>query len=228
MIDFDSLIITLKQFLSDPVNNLLVATILGLLPTVIDKLQRKTKQIFWDFKSATLQASNLSATGKLKVSYKKSGKRSYKTATDGLSICRFTFWNGGRDTILDTNISSVEPLLLYFGDECEILEIRPVFYSNQSVQVQQVSENTIELSFEYIEAKQGAVFDVVYTGDIIHPYLYGVIKSGKVKKKSMSPPEVSLSNTPRMYLLMGWMKPHQRVVFMRWLSTIGVILITVL
>ena len=226
MIDFNSIFQAIKQFLSDPLNNLLVATILGLIPTAIDKLQRKTKHIYWDFKNATLQASNLNATGKLKVSYRKSGKRSYKNTTKGLSICRFTFWNSGKETILDSDVSSSEPLYLYFGDESEILEIRSISRSNQSVQIQQISKDTIQLLFEYIENKQGAVFDVVYTGENIRPHLYGVVKSGKVKKRTMSPPEITISATPKMYLLMGWMKPHQQLIFLRWTSTIGVILIT--
>ncbi len=223
MIDINAIIQTVKQFLSDPLNNIVVATILGLIPTVIDKLQRRTKQIFWDFKNATLQASNLNATGKLRVSYKKNGKRSYKNATKGLSICRFTFWNGGKETILDSDISSSEYLYLYFGEGSEILEIRDISRSNQSVQYQQVSENGIRLSFEYIEDKQGAVFDVVYTGENVKPHLYGVIKGGKVKKKVMTPPE---ADTPRLYILMGWMKPARRIIFLRWMSTLGTIAIT--
>lgn len=223
MIDFNSITQAIKDFLSDPLNNLVVATILGLIPTIIGKFQSRTKQVFWDFKNATLQASNLNATGNLRVSYKKNGKRSYKIATKGLSICRFTFWSNSRETILDSDISSSEPLFLYFDEGCEILEIREISRSNQSIQFQQVSENAVNLSFEYLESKQGAVLDVVYAGVDIRPRVYGVIKSGKVRKKSMSPPVISMSATPKMYLLMGWMKPAHQVIFLRWLSTIGAI-----
>ncbi len=225
MSDINTIIQAIKQFLSDPLNNLVVATLLGLSPTIIGKLQRKTKRIFWDAKNTTLQAGNLNATGNLRVSYKKEGKRSYKNATKGLSICRFNFWNGNKATILDTDISSSEYLFLYFGEEHEILEIREISSSNQSVQFQQVSKNGIDISFEYIKENQGAVFDVVYTGESITPHLYGVIKSGKVMKKSMTPPEISMATTPKMYFFMGWMKPAHQVIFLRWLSTIGVILI---
>jgi hypothetical protein len=216
----ESIIQAIRQYLSDPLVNLAAASILGLIPTLIDKLQKRINQIWWDSKSTSLQAGNFSATGNLRVTYKKSGKRSYKNATEGLSICRFVFWNSGKETLLDNNISSVEPLILYFGDNREILEIREVSSSNPSISFQLVPPNQIYISFEYLESKQGTVFDVIHTGESIRPYLAGKIKGGKINRKLMAPIEVSMSATPRLYLLIGWLKPAQRILVVRWFSTI--------
>ena len=220
----ESFIQTIRQYLSDPLVNLIAASILGLIPTFIDKLQKRINQIWWDSKSAFLQASNFSATGNLRIAYKKSGRRSYKNTTEGLSLCRFIFWNSGKDTLLDNNISSIEPLVLYFGENREILEIREISSSNPSVKFEVVSSNQIYISFEYLESKEGAVFDVIHTGDNIKPYLAGKIKGGKISRKLMSPIEISPA-TPRLYLLLGWLKPAQQIIVVRWFSTIFSILL---
>jgi hypothetical protein len=219
----ENIIQIIRQYLSDPLVNLIAATILGFIPTIIDRLQRRVKQIWWGAKSVSLPASNFAATGNLRVKYKKSGQRSFVDATKGLSICRFVFWNNGKETILDNNISSHEPLILHFGNEREVLEIRELHYSNPSINIQKISPHHISVNFEYLENKQGAVFDIIHSGEKVTPYLAGKIKGGKVNRKLVTFPEISMSATPKLYLLMGWMKPAQQVVAMRWFSTVATI-----
>jgi len=210
----ESIMQAIRQYLNDPLISLIVATIFGaMIQAVIDRLQKKMKQIWWSAKGVSV------------LPYQESNRQSYKSTMNGLSIYRFVFWNNSEEIILNNDISSVEPLMLYFGDERKILEIRDISFSNPSIKFKIISSNQIEILFEYLENKQGATFDVIYTGKSVKPYFAGVIKGGKIINKSVSPLKLSMSTTPKLYLLLGWIKPAQQVLVIRWFSTIFSILI---
>lgn len=215
---------TLREYLGDPVINLVAALLLGALASILtDRLQKRVKRIWWGIKIKTLDTTFFSATNKLKISYKVNSKSS-KDVSHGLSICRFIFWSSGNETLLHTDISENEPLAIFFDKNIEILEIRDLAYSNSSIKPQIISPHIILISFEYLENNQGATFDIVYAGTMVRPYFFGVIKGGKINTKEMSLPEIT-PLTPTYYLLLSWMKPAQQIIAYRWISTISFIIL---
>jgi len=212
----------MRELLRDPVVNLAVATFIGVISGILlEELYKRRKRLWWASRVISLQTkvfSEFNKEGKIQVFYK--GREGYHEVTDSLLLCRFIFWNGGNEVLLEKDISAHAPLFISFEEESKVLDIREVALSNESIQFEMVKPNKIRVLFEYLNPEEGAVVDIVYRGDIHSPMLEGVVKGGQVHVKQVSRPTISLSATPRLYLLMGWLKPRYQVLALRWFSTI--------
>ncbi len=218
----DTLLHGIREYLKDPFVNLILAVIIGVLANLItERIRKRIKRIWWGVKTTSLQKSHFAETGKLRMSYKNLAGI-YRKIEKDLCLSRIVFWSSGKEILLDTDISSVEPLLLKFCDDCEILEIREIKYSNKGINPEVKAPNQIQLCFEYLENNQGAVFDIVYTGESTKPDMAGVIKGGKYQIKEVSSSLFSPGSS-LLSDLFSWMKPAHKVFILRGFSTIGLI-----
>jgi len=208
--------------LEDPVINLIIATILGVLTTIlVDKVRERIKRLWWGVKNSIYATNYFGKDGEFSIS--QSGhKKVYRKTTRDLSICRFVFWSSGNEILQDNDISRSEPLTITFDNKFDIVRIEKIVFSNPTIQVSIINLHQIAVTFEYLEAGEGAVFDIFYAGNDAQPLLFGVIKGGKISIKKMNPPD-DLIRAPAFQLLFGWLKPVQQIISLKWFFTISFI-----
>ncbi len=201
----------------------LLSTLLGVATTLwIEKAHKRIKRLWWGIKNITYKVDYFGKQGQRRIS--QNGDRKYYTKiTRDLSICRFVFWSSGKEILLNSDVSSVEPLILTFNEDCEIAGIENFAPSNRTIFLKVINLHQILIDFEYLESDDGAVFDILYAGNNAKPYLSGVVKGGKVDIRQTNPPD--LSGMPRHQLLFGRMKPAKQIVALKWFYAVGFILI---
>lgn len=216
-------IATIREYLNDPIINMIVATVLGVVTTIlIDKARERIKRLWWGVKNSTYEKNHFGKNGDFSVSQKGNTKR-YKYTTRDLSICRFVFWSSGKELLQNNDVSIAAPLMITFDYRCDIVSIENIISSNPTIKLNIINLHQIIIYFEYLESGEGAVFDILYAGNDAHPDLHGIIKGGRINIKQMNPPD--LSRKPRHRLLFGWLKPAQQIVAIRWFYTFSFILL---
>lgn len=213
---------TFKQYLKDdPIISAIFGAILGVIATVIlDKARERIKRLWWGAKNITYEQNYFGKNGDFSVSQNGDTKYYRHTPRD-LSICRFILWSSGKEILLDSDILSIEPVLITFNYQCDIVGIENFIPSNSTIYYEIINLHQIVIYFEYLELNEGVVFDILYAGNDAEPYLSGVIKGGKISIKKMNPPD--LSYMPKHQLLFGWLKPAQQIIAIRWFYTVGFI-----
>lgn len=173
------------ELLNNPLTNLVIAAIIGVLTNVITaKMFDKAKKLWWSAKSDLLNSHFFARTGKLRVSYNALNNTNRRVTS--LSVTRIVFWSGGRETLRTEDISAQAPLQIVLEEGHEILEVRPVVKSNPTIEIRPIDKRSLCLEFEYLEKGQGAVLDIVYSGynEDISPN--GVLKGGKIVTRDLT------------------------------------------
>lgn len=211
----------IREYLADPLINLIVAATVSIVATLlINKAQERIKRLWWGVKNSTYEVDHFGKTGDFSISQSGNKKR-YRQTTRDLSVCRFVFWSSGRELLLNSDISTIQPLLITFDYRCDIVGIENRILSNPTIILKIINLHQIIISFEYLESGEGAVFDIFYAGNNAQPGLQGIIKGGKVNIKKMNPPDISTK--PRHQLLFGWLKPAHQIIAMRWFYTASMV-----
>lgn len=208
------------EFLSNPLYNLFLATIIGIVSNLLtDNYLARTKRLWW---GGTIDCSDFSyfnETKKLRITYK--GLENKRREIDhSLSALRFVFWSSGKDTLNGEDISTKEPLIITLNQGVEILEIRHIASSNVTIQSNPLDKYQIHVKFEYLKKNQGAVFDIIALGTISKAKLVGVLKNGEMLTKELKPPFFDI-HWP--FFPESW-KPRIRIVAAKWLFAISFII----
>ena len=204
----------LIEFLSNPLYNLLLASIIGIVSNLLTgKYFDRTKRLWWGSTTSWLNSSYFNQTGKLRLHYKGLDNKNQRIA-EPLSVMRFVFWSNGKDTLRDEDISTRDPLIIYLPNS-EILEIRPVESSNPTIRLEPNGKDSILVLFEHLERNQGGVFDVIFTGYEDTARLVGTIKGGKIATKELKISAfMALPFFPRKWRF------HTRITASKWLSSL--------
>jgi hypothetical protein len=85
-------------------------------------------------------------------------------------------WNAGEDTLLGSNISEEDPLVVEFEQDAEVLRVK-VIETNETIQFEPLMvENKVDLKFNYMEPNQGVRLDILHTGKVPNPKIRGSIR----------------------------------------------------
>jgi hypothetical protein len=111
---------------------------------------------------------------------------------NNLTASKFAFWNDGKKTILEDDIPTSSPLKITSKDNIEIFnaEIKYVTNDSNNIVIKQ-SKKEIIIKFEYLDKYQGAVINILHSGQssddlIINGDIKGV---GKYKLSTSKPYE---------------------------------------
>ncbi|MFZ4657513.1 MAG: hypothetical protein ACOYNY_10900 [Caldilineaceae bacterium] len=208
---------SLLTYLSNPLINLVAAAIIGAVTNVLtNKFSERSKIAWWSHQSKSLDDWYFKQTSKLRLSYK-TEKNSYKQVLGRLYATRLVFWNGGKDVIQHTDIANHQRFLLALSKKNEILEIRPISQTNPTINLIKVDLRTIDINFEYIDAQQGIVFDIVHCGDSVEMSLSGILKGGRVEVK----PSLEVSYRFSFFSIISKKKyPQYALRIARWLPVL--------
>lgn len=106
-----------------------------------------------------------------------------------LMVTNIAFWNAGKETIRDGDISPTEPIRIRAGEDVEILEARVLQLSNEraAIRVSQPFPYYAEINFLYLEKGDGLVVQVIHTGNSASDiHLEGKIIGAKMKHGNKS------------------------------------------
>jgi hypothetical protein len=95
-----------------------------------------------------------------------------------LTVSKFAFWNGGKDTIDRKDIPDLSKLSIQVKDDIEIYDARIVYATDEanSVRLNKQDKNIV-INFEYLDFHQGALIKIIHSGNSSED----LIISGKIK-----------------------------------------------
>lgn len=100
---------------------------------------------------------------------------------------RIAIWNGGSKTIYDTDVATLNPIIVSAIDNERIYKSTIIEVSNDSSNISmsevQNQPNAWKLDFEYIDPGDGAVIEIIHNGTEESDFsIDGKLKGGKLRK----------------------------------------------
>ena len=86
---------------------------------------------------------------------------------ENLTVTKLAFWNGGRETINNQDIASIDPLAVYVKSGYKILSAKVLSSKNSSNQFSITTaddKSNMKLHFEYLDKNDGGVIQFLHTG----------------------------------------------------------------
>jgi len=97
-----------------------------------------------------------------------------------LTKTHIVLWNSGKATIHGENIVADEPLRLEFSKDSEVLNVQVLSFTRKpnkfTVNINARSPNEVICSFDYLDAEDGAVIEILHTDRERYPKVRGAIK----------------------------------------------------
>lgn len=85
---------------------------------------------------------------------------------DNISISNFTIWNSGKSEIRSYDLAQGKELKIIVNDDSSILDAKILLSNEESnlLAIKSLTDKMVELSFDYIDEKEGGVIQIVHTG----------------------------------------------------------------
>lgn len=119
---------------------------------------------------------------------------------DDLSITRFSFWNSGKRAFMKSDLAYGEVIRLYWDESIELFDAQLIKVTDESNKLRlditeggRNSENTdcdsqgknnLSIKFDYMNRGDGAILQVIHTGDAKNIRYKSKLKDGKVVLES--------------------------------------------
>jgi hypothetical protein len=106
-----------------------------------------------------------------------------------VSVCRLVIWNAGNRTINSKDIPQSDPIRVYPCENVDVFYAKIIEQTHQANQIKlrEVNRypNSYQIEFDYLDPSDGALLDIVHSGDVLQEFkLTGSIKGGAIKKGS--------------------------------------------
>ena len=130
--------------------------------------------------SNELITNNQSNISKVKILYD-------NETVDDITVTTLTFWNKTSTTIHKTDLIDAEPLSI-FTNGGKILDVSVLKGSRSSnqINVSLTNDNSANITFDYLDKKEGGIIQVIHTGNHNPIDITRKIKGGTVKVKKFS------------------------------------------
>jgi len=171
--------------------------IIGLIIThIYYRIEKRRRELCWCIDSTGLIKGYSSLFEKLKIQH--GGQR-----IENLMVSKIVFWNNGNETIDGDDIAI--PLVIIPNDttNTQILDVKVIKFStvgNRFDAHKMADDPEVNLRFDYLDAQQGAVIQVIHTGVSTLPlWVEGEVKGvNNIEHKSKRPDLVS--QMPRLFV----------------------------
>ena len=177
--------------------------------------KRKKSPTYWIGTTQLLRESFDSKTkNKIKITYD-------NIEIPNVSITSLVFWNRGKDAIRKTDIPSKNPLKVHISSQYKILDAyiqKQSSPDNNFVLKKNRNDNSVEISFEYIEHNQGGVIKIVHDApDSKAIKVTGKVISGdQLQRKGQYTSNVFTKAFVKFLLLTSMVSLRERTVIIRW------------
>jgi hypothetical protein len=154
----------------------LLAIVVGLVATVGVYLRtRRVKRPTWSVRTTDLVTKRTGELPGLSVKF------NAQDVSD-LSVSRIVFFNSGNDPIRRSDIAPAAPLKVFVEKGATVLDTSLVVANNPANRVAiqlDTTANQALLDFDYLGAREGAVFDVVHFGGNAAAAVTGIVIGGQ-------------------------------------------------
>jgi hypothetical protein len=103
-----------------------------------------------------------------------------KKKVERLTKTHIILWNSGKATVKGENIVGDDPLRLQFDKDAEVLSVRVVTVTRNSIKfaanINPDASNEVLCSFDYLDEQDGATVEVLHTGEERYPEVLGSIR----------------------------------------------------
>lgn len=134
-----------------------IAGVIGIILTIRSK---KEKLPLFAIRSNNIIRDLASRFEPLQVLYS-------RQRVENLTVTKLAFWNGGRETINNQDIASIDPLAVYVKSGYKILDTKVLYSKNPANQFSFTTaddKSHIKLNFEYLDKNEGGVIQLLHTG----------------------------------------------------------------
>lgn len=150
------------QWLNDNQWLNLVFLVLAVLSIIISiflfRKSRKSKKPLFDKRSINVISERIKNIGGIQVNYK--GEN-----IDNLTVTKIAFWNGGNETLNESDQAPTDKLRIELNREYRVLEAEVIFQSDKTnnITIEHLSKE-IGISFDYLDENQGGIIKFTHTG----------------------------------------------------------------
>lgn len=139
---------------------------------------KERREISYTKKTNVLVRSRKSQFEKLLITYD-------TREIENLCISTFTLWNSGNRTISSQDIVKTKEISICLANNAKILdvEIIKVVETTNQFRIEKIDDSMVKIIFDYIDKKEGLVFQVMHTGSEEDLLIDCKIKGGKPIKK---------------------------------------------
>jgi len=161
---------------------LLLAVFTFILMILFYYRSKRIKKPFYAVRSINLIQNFSSRLSSLKISYK-------DEQVENLTVSNVALWNGGKETIRKNDITNVKPLKISLREPYKILDAKIICSNNPAneISVGKVGTDgrTLLINFEYLDANEGCVLQIIHDGDSSYDLSVSgiIIGAGKPKKR---------------------------------------------
>ncbi len=137
-----------------------VGVALGIVSIIWMVRWRKYKRLCYALKSSTVFTKLTDRAPFVTVT-------SDQGPVDNLTVTNLALWNGGNDAIRKSDVPPSEPLRIRVKDQCQILDVSLSHQSDPANEIRlcEGSQGSrIEIDFEYLNPRDGAVVKIAHTG----------------------------------------------------------------
>jgi len=166
----------LLHYIKENIFNL-ISILIGILGIILAAVfyfkTRKVKRPVYSLMSFKLLSAELKKVENIEIKYL--GKE-----IKNLTASKFAFWNGGRDTIDNSDIPESSKLTIKAKEDVIIYGAEIIYVSDDANQVQlikQKGKNEFKVLFDYLDYCQGGIIKILHSGDSSND----LIITGKVK-----------------------------------------------
>ncbi len=159
----DQFLVWINKICSSPIitiGSFLLALFGIILAFVFYIKSRKSKKPFYSLKSVNIIRDFSSVLSDLEIKYQ-------NESVKNLTITKIVFWNGGNETIRNNDIAFANPITISSKGEFKILNADIIHQSNKDnlLKLTEIkNDQSLHLSFDFLDQGQGGVIQVVHTG----------------------------------------------------------------
>lgn len=154
---------------------------------IVQRINKEKKEISFCLKSNHLIRGKRAKFEKLSITY--DGQQ-----IEDLCVSKFTVWNSGNRTLNRTDMVESKELTISVANECRVLDVELIACSDEtngfSVRIE--NEHTVKVLFEYADKKEGAVIQIIHTGNDEDIQIDCKIKGGNPIKNIVNDPALKI------------------------------------
>ncbi len=100
---------------------------------------------------------------------------------DNLAVSRFAIWNSGKEVIEKSDLVESHQLKISTKDRAKILDCSLIYVNDEDnkFNIKNICEESAEICFDYLDTRDGAVIQVIHTGNRDELCIDCKIKGGK-------------------------------------------------
>ena len=105
---------------------------------------------------------------------------------NSISRSRVAFWNHRGDTVRGADMVESDPLRIQFAKDCDALQVRTLSISRPqtgfTATIDSTDEASVDLNFDFLDAGDGAIFEVIYQGTE-KPTVLGTLRGTRIRNR---------------------------------------------